>query len=83
MEVVSIVQSGIQATGSKLNVQWVKKGVKVKLIMERSAQNAGTVDRIKGVTRKRNSMEESGRYFGKISGRGNSLWIVTIRRLKV
>ena len=54
-----------------------QKGILVKLIIERSTQNAGTANRVKGEAQKGNSTEESGRYLGKISGGGNSLWIVT------
>ena len=46
--VLSIVQSGIQATRSKLNVQWIKKRLEAKLIIERSTWGSGAANRVKG-----------------------------------
>ena len=65
LEVLSIVQSGVCATGSKLNVQWVEKGIKAKLIIGRSIGSTGAIDRVKGAIQKGNSKGELRRYFGK------------------
>ena len=77
MEVLSIVQSGIRATRSKLNVQWIKEDKGEANHRKKYLEYWGSRQDKRGRFRRGNSIEELGGYFRKISGGRNSPWIVT------